>query len=87
MISNFFGRTNRSCLPSHAKPIRVELILANRDVLLVIVYDAAVRRTRRALASVEPYAFDLLQIVERRFRIVFRPKETVDQIDILGRVR
>jgi hypothetical protein len=47
---------------------RRELVLANRDVLLVrIVDDAAVPRTRRALASVEAQPFDLLQIMEGRF--------------------
>jgi len=67
---------------------RFELVLSDRDVLFVgIVDDAAVLRTRRALASVEVQSFDLLQIAEGRFWIVLGSKQTVDQIDVLGRVR
>jgi hypothetical protein len=65
-----------------------KLVLANRDVLLVrIVDDAAISRARRALASVEAQSFDLFQIVKRRFWIVIRPKQTVDQQGVLGQVR
>jgi len=51
------------------------------------VNDAAIRRARRALASVETQPFDLFQIAQRSFGIVFGTEQTVDQIDEQGPIR